>query len=259
MTTHEDNNFAKFKVTKLQERSKGSKISSYQDLVIGRRGLGALFLYETITTLISPIPGALGMFLRAKFYPLILGSVGRNVIFGKNIVFRHPHKIHIGDNCFIDDNCMIDAKGATNSGITIGKEVFIGRNTIIYCKDGNIELRDNVNIGYNCVVFSSSNVVLEDYALLAAYCFIVGGGEYSLENTGRPIALQPVTSGKGVVLGRNCWLGAGVTVLDGSQIGHDCAIGATSLVNGEIPPFSIAVGIPAKTRKQRSPHTVSSA
>jgi len=252
MPTTDENKLAQFKVTKLQERSKGSKISSYQDFVIGQRGLGSLMRYEVITTLISAIPGALGMFLRSRFYPLILGSVGKNVLFGKNLVFRHPHKIHIGDNSFVDDNCMIDAKGTSNSGIIIGKDVFIGRNTILNCKDGSIELKDNVNIGYNCVIFSSSNVVLEEYALLAAYCYIVGGGEYSLDITGKPIALQPIQASKGVVLEKNCWLGAGVVVLDGVRIGHDSAIGATSLVTGEIPPFSVAVGTPAKIRKQRS-------
>lgn len=245
--------FARYKVATLQGDEGGSKLAGYQDLVIGERGLGLLFLYELITMLISPLPGAFGMVLRSKLYPLILGSVGKNVIFGKNIVFRHPRKIHIGDNSFIDDNCMLDAKGTTNSGITLGQGVFLGRNTILNCKDGDIELRDHVNLGYNCVIFSSGQVVLEDYALLAAFCYIVGGGEYDLEYTGKPIALQPVPSEKGIVLGANCWLGAGVLVLDGSTIGHDSAIGASSLVNGEIPPFSVAVGVPAKVRKTRKP------
>ena len=44
-------------------------------------------------------------------YPLLLGACGRNVVFGQNVVLRHPHKIRIGDNVVIDDNCLIDAKG----------------------------------------------------------------------------------------------------------------------------------------------------
>ena len=63
------------------------------------------------------VPGALGLFLRSKLYPLILGRVGRNVAFGCNVVLRHPHKIEIDDNVVIDDQCCLDAKGTTNRGI----------------------------------------------------------------------------------------------------------------------------------------------
>ena len=55
-------------------------------------------------------------------------------------MLRHPHKIRIGDNVVIDDNCLIDAKGESNAGIRIGSGVFIGRNTILSCKNGDIEL-----------------------------------------------------------------------------------------------------------------------
>ena len=104
------------------------------------------------------MPGALGLALRKALYPLLLGSCGRNVVFGQNVVLRHPHKIHIGDNVVIDDNCLIDAKGETNRGIRIGDGVFIGRNTILSCKNGDIELADGANIGFNCEIFSASRV-----------------------------------------------------------------------------------------------------
>ena len=64
------------------------------------------------------MPGALGLFLRSKLYPLMLGRVGRNVVFGVNVTLRHPHKIAIGDNVVIDDSCCLDAKGTDNTGIT---------------------------------------------------------------------------------------------------------------------------------------------
>ena len=240
-----------YKVDKALDGAKSSKIAKYNALVVGEKSLTKILKYELVNLLVSRIPGALGLFLRSKLYPFILGHVGRNVIFGANIVFRHPHKIQIGDNCIIDDNCLLDAKGLSNSGILIGNSVYLGRNSILSCKDGDIELKDHVNIGFNCEIFSSGSVVLENYALLAAYCYIVGGGNYSLENTGLPIAEQPIFDNKGIVLEKNCWLGARVTVLDGAKIGHDCAIGANSLVNSEILPFSIAVGTPAKAVKSR--------
>ena len=104
------------------------------------------------------VPGALGLVLRKMLYPRLLGACGRNVVFGQNVVLRHPGKIRIGDNVVIDDNCLLDAKGDTNAGITIGSGVFVGRNTILSCKNGDIELGDRANIGFNCEVFSASRV-----------------------------------------------------------------------------------------------------
>ena len=240
-----------YKIGQALDGKQSSTLGKYQELVLGKHTLAALIKYELITSLISWIPGALGLFLRTKLYPLILGKVGKNVIFGANIIFRHPHKIEIGDNVIIDDNCLLDAKGSSNLGIIIGHNVYIGRNSILSCKDGDIILKDHINIGFNCEIFSSGRVILEEFALLAAYCYVVGGGNYNLEKTGRPIAEQPIFKNSNIVLEKNCWLGARVTVLDGAKIGHDSAVGADSLVNSEIPPFSIAVGTPAKVIKMR--------
>ena len=73
-------------------------------------------------------------------------------------MLRHPHKIDIGDDVVIDDHCLLDAKGDANHGIRIGSGVFIGRNTILSCKNGDIEIADGANIGFNCEIFSASRV-----------------------------------------------------------------------------------------------------
>ncbi len=105
----------------------------YASLVVGRPGLGALIRYELTLLLSQSVPGALGLALRRTLYRGLLGACGRNVVFGQNVVLRHPHKIRIGDDVVIDDNCLLDAKGESNAGITIGNGVFVGRNTILSC------------------------------------------------------------------------------------------------------------------------------
>src|SRR5687768_2593686 len=130
------------------DRSKSAR-EKYAELVVGRPGLGALLKHEIVTLWSQHVRGGLSLALRKMFYPLLLGSCGRNVIFGQNVVLRHPHKIHIGDNVMIDDNCLVDAKGSSNRGITIGSGVFIGRNSILSSKNGDIDLADGVNIGFN--------------------------------------------------------------------------------------------------------------
>lgn len=233
----------------LIKESKGGKLAKYQELVVGSRSIWFLIKYELIMLLASWVPGALGILLRSKLYPLILGKVGRGVTFGTNVVLRHPKKIFLGDNVVIDDNCVLDAKGPTNRGIFIGDGVFLGRNTILSCKNGDIVIDDGANIGFNCEVFSAGSVRLGKNILVAAYSYFVGG-THTFARTDVPIIEQP-RDAKGIEIGDNAWIGAHVVVLDGCRVGRDAIIGAGAVVNSDIPDYAIAVGIPAKVVRSR--------
>ena len=93
----------------------------FSALVVGLPGWGPLLKYEVVQQLSQNVAGAVGFALRKVMFPWLLGACGRNVIFGQNVVLRHPHKIRIGDNVVIDDNCLLDAKGDGNRGIAIGR------------------------------------------------------------------------------------------------------------------------------------------
>ncbi|MEW6001532.1 MAG: acyltransferase [Nitrospirota bacterium] len=227
-----------------------SRVGKYQDIVIGKKGLFSLIKYELIILLSSWLPGALGLFLRSKLYPLLLGKAGKGVIFGTNVVLRHPHKIYIGDNVVVDDNCVLDAKGDDNKGIFIGNSVFVGRNTILCCKDGDIFIDDNVLIGFNCEIFSANFVKLGKNIQIAAYSYL-NGGTHNFDRTDIPV-LEQERSGKGIIVEDNVWLAANVKVLDGVVIGKDSIVGAGAVVNQDVPPFSIAAGVPAKVIRGRN-------
>ena len=221
----------------------------YAALIIGRDGLGALLKYELIVTLCQACPGALGLALRKRFYPALLGSCGRNVVFGQNVSLRHPHKIHIADDVVIDDHCLLDAKGTTNEGISIGKGVWIGRNTILSCKNGNIELADGANIGFNCEIFSASRVRIGANVLVAAYSYVIGG-DHQHSDPSRPVLEQSRVS-RGVTIGDGAWIGAGAKILDGVSIGDAAIVGAAAVVRDDVPARAVAVGIPARVVAER--------
>jgi len=226
-----------------------SSLSKYQDLVVGSRSLPRLLVYEAVVTLVSWIPGALGLFLRRFAYRWLLGATGRNVTFGHGVVLRHPAKIRIGDDVVVDDLVVLDAKGATNRGIVIGNGVFLGRGTILSCKDGDITLGDHTNIGFHCEVFSASSVTVGRHGLFAAYTYLVGGG-HEFERADVPV-LDQGRSSRGITLGDNVWLGTGTKVLDGVRIGRDVVVGAGAVVTDDLPDGVVAVGVPARVVRRR--------
>jgi acetyltransferase-like isoleucine patch superfamily enzyme len=221
----------------------------YADLVVGRPGWGALIKHEIVTLTAQAMPGALGLALRKVLYPVLLGACGRNVVFGQNVVLRHPHKIRIGDDVVVDDNCLLDAKGAENRGIVIGNGVFIGRNTILSCKNGDIDVEDGANIGFNCELFSASHVRVGRDTLVAAYCYLIGG-DHDFSDASRSVIAQTRKSA-GVNVGAGAWLGAGAKILDGVTVGDRAIVGAAAVVRSDVPAGAIAVGVPAKIVGQR--------
>jgi acetyltransferase-like isoleucine patch superfamily enzyme len=230
--------------------SRASARAKYEALVVGRRGLGALLKYELIVMFAQSWPGAIGLAIRKALYPFLLGSCGRNVVFGLNVVVRHPHKIHIGSNVVIDDNCLLDAKGDSNAGIRIGDGVFIGRNTILSCKNGDIELADGANIGFNCEIFSGSRVTIGRRVLMAAYSYVIGG-DHDFSDPSAAVLEQSRTSA-GVAVGDGVWVGAGAKILDGVVIGENAVIGAGAVVREPVPESAVAVGVPARIVGSRS-------
>jgi acetyltransferase-like isoleucine patch superfamily enzyme len=131
--------------------------------------------------------------------------------------------------------------------------VFVGRNTILSCKNGDIEIADHANIGFNCEVFSASRVTIGRSVLMAAYCYVIGG-DHDASDASQPVLAQGRVSA-GVTVGDGVWMGAGVKVLDGASIGRHAIVGAGAVVRGAVPEYTVAVGIPARVvgTRERAP------
>ncbi|HEY3297879.1 MAG TPA: acyltransferase, partial [Armatimonadota bacterium] len=224
--------------------SNRSALEKYVELNVGRKGLISILRYDLACWILAPMPGMLGYFLRSKLYPGLLSSAGRGIVLGRNILFRHPGRITLGARTIVDDNCVLDAKGKSEDGISIGEQVVIGRNTIISCKGGSIEIGDNSNISANCMLTSESRIRIGKNVLMAGMSYLVAGGNHGTMRTDIPIIQQPMTQNGGIEIEDNCWLGANVTILDGVTIGRDSIVGAGAVVTESIPDFSVAAGVP---------------
>lgn len=228
-----------------------SLVSKYASLFVGQPGVWRLLRFEFVNLCFSWIPGALGLWARKTFYPPLFRRVGRGTVFGRNVTFRHPHKIALGADCFIDDNVVLDAKGEANAGLTLGDKVYIGRNTILSCKEGDIAVGDHSNISANCSLLSETEIRLGRYCFLAGNCYVVAGGNHSFDDITTPIMFQPSLSRGGIRIADDVWLAAGVIVLDGVTIGRGCVVGAGAVVTESLPEYSVAVGVPARKVRDR--------
>lgn len=224
----------------------GGGLRAYQDLVLGSRSLGYLLLYELVMLLSQWVPGALGILLRKFLYPLLLGQCGNGCLFGRGVSLRHPRKIRLGLGVVVDDNALLDAKGEANRGLELGDGVYIGRNAIVYTKGGDIELAPGVNVSHNCELFSSNLLSVGRGTFIAAYSYLLSGGEYELD-TNTPLAEQSGTHSRGPTrVGKNVWIAAHCVVADGATMGDNAVLGAGSVLMGEVPAGSLAAGAPAK-------------
>ena len=206
---------------------------------------------QTIFGLFGWIPTVVGVGIRAVMYRLALKmrgtaaiengvrlAYGSHITLGNGVyldsgVYLHalPAGISIGDNTMVMHHTMLHVfnfRGLPHAGISIGKNCFIGEYNV-FRGQGGISIGDDVYTG-PMVQFVAVNHVFSD--------------------PHTPIREQGITA-KGIVVENDVWLGSGATVVDGVTIGRGSIIGAGAVVTGDIPPYSIAVGVPAKRIKDR--------
>lgn len=140
--------------------------------------------------------------------------------------------------------------------ICIGDDVTIGRNTDIFVhpdhpesKEAVIEIGNHVHIGTNNIIGARKKIVVEENVLIGPHVMI-GDHSHQYKNVDIPIKFQAVTEGGTVRIERDSWIGANVFILPMVTIGRHAVVGANSVVNQDIPPYSVAAGAPARVVKR---------
>mgnify|MGYP006278983233 FL=1 len=177
------------------------------------------------------------------------GAIGPNTVrgkkfgnFGERSIIAFPQTtifneqyIHIGSETMIGSHVALSAgmvpgqQCLTNPVVRIGDRCLIGRGSGIVGHLG-IDIGNDVWTGH--------------------YVYITDQN-HGYENVDLPISQQSQAE-RVVSIGDGSWIGAGSVVLPGAKIGKHVAIGANSVVTGEIPDFTVAVGAPARVIKRYS-------
>lgn len=239
----------------------GSALQRYMSVFLGEQSLTRLLYFE-FCSLMSPLPGILGLGLRKLFWPRLFGACGKGTVFGAGVKLMQPGRIHLGRRVVISDNCILDARNQDSpQAIELGDDVMLSHGVMISCKDGNIRLEEHTGVGAYTVIQSTRGnpVTVGADTILGPRCYITGGGNYNTDRLDIPIARQGLKEMGGTQIGAGAWLGAGVSVLGGITIGRDSIVGTGSVVSRSLPELSISVGVPARVVRSRNDNDTGSA
>lgn len=188
--------------------------------------------------------------VRNQYYRTVLKSMGENVKIGRNVKINHPEFISIGNNVTICDDVTLTARG--EGGIEIGDNVVLNDRVYLDTEspaEGYIKIGARTYLGTGTTLFGHKGLEIGEDCLFAQNITLT---PYShiFEDPNRIIFSQGGHSKK-VTIGRDVYVGMGVCILYSGDIGEGSVIGSGAVVVKPIPPYSVAVGNPARVIRKR--------
>lgn len=155
-------------------------------------------------------------------------SYGKGVLLSKKCSIYSPQNIIIGDNVRIDDFCILS---------------------------GEISIGSNIHISAYVALYGAKGIILEDYSGISPKSTIYSAmDDFSGQHLIGPIhekSLVEVSGGK-VILKKYSQIGCNSVVFPNITIGEGCVVGAMSLINSDLPEWSVCYGVPCKKVKDRN-------
>ncbi|MCC6081344.1 transferase [Bacillus thuringiensis] len=205
------------------------------------------------TNLVSIICTRLISFLRGICKRIGLKACGKVLFIGKRVQIKNRNMVELGNSVTLEDGVQLD--GLSKEGLKLGNNVKIGSFTIISCTGSLKNLGKGLSIGDNSGVgdfsfFGAAGGIKIGSNVIMGQNVRFHSENHNFDRIDIPIKEQGVTN-KGITIGEDCWIGSGAVFLDGVEVGKGCVIGANTLVNKNIPAYSVAVGNPVKIVKSR--------
>jgi acetyltransferase-like isoleucine patch superfamily enzyme len=163
--------------------------------------------------------------------------------------FEYPGRIAIGKGCRIARQALIRANTNDQRGVRLGDHVSVQENVLINANRGHVVLGDRSWLGPGSIVYGNGGVEIGRDVMVASQCAINTVSHYS-DRTDTPMNRQG-TYCDPVVLEDDVWVGTAAVILQGVRVGRGSIIGAGAVVTRDIPPYSIAVGVPARVAGSR--------
>ena len=156
-----------------------------------------------------------------------------DVILGKNIFFRSNIELKIRDTgtIILGDNVRLD----------FGVRIVVAENF-------KVQLENNVEIGFCSLINGGEDISVGEGTAIGGHC-ILQSSEHVLSRSQKLSVIEGEYIRNKIIIGKNCWLASFVLVRPGVVIGNGSMIGAFSLVNSNVPEFTMFAGIPAVKKR----------
>lgn len=183
-------------------------------------------------------------FLRGFWVRLFIHCDGGIFLIGENVSISHGKNIFCGKNVKIEDNAEI--QGLCKDGIHFGDSVTISRGVMIRPSSYyGIDIGEGLKMGHNSsigpygYIGCSGKVTIGNNVMFGPKCSLFAEN-HVFEDTDNTIKSQGVQQ-KGIVIEDDCWIGSGVTILDGVHVGKGCVIAAGAMITKDISAGSIII------------------
>jgi galactoside O-acetyltransferase len=154
-----------------------------------------------------------------------------NILLIQGKIINNSNNISIGSKFNMSQNCHLFAQDKTGES-----KIIIG---------DNVALNFNVHINADC----GGKIIIGDNCMFGPYT-VIRASNHKYDNINIPIYKQGHNPGE-IIIESDVWIGAHTSILPNVKIGQSSVIGAGSVVTSDIPPFSVAAGVPAKIIKMR--------
>ena len=185
-----------------------------------------IFLRTLVCWLLAHTPTTAGVALRRRAYRFMLKSLGPRANIADDVTILGFKNMSVGQSVSVMRQSFLAAQ---EGSLRLGDRVSINRNVHLDASQGDIQIGNDCLIGPNCVLRAADHV---------------------FEDATRPIRTQGHAGGT-IILEDDVWLASNVVVIRNVRIGRGSVIGSQSVVTRDIPPFSIAFGVPARVVRSR--------
>lgn len=187
--------------------------------------------------------------------PWLARDSGTLAFVGRNVRLRTRGRITLGRGATIGDGVLI--QGLSKRGVRIGPGASVGAHTIIMPTSVMRNLGEgcwigrNSGIGQYSFIGCGGGVTIGENVIMGQYV------SFHTENhlhsdLDRPIVLQGVRRAP-IIVEDDVWVGVKATFLSGAHVGRGSIVAAGAVVRGDIPPYSIIGGVPARIIGTRLP------
>ena len=196
------------------------------------------------------IPGLIGIGIRGVFYKLILKINGWAAI-EKSTRLRYAENITLEHGVYLDQGTYLHACPA---GIKIGSRSIIMHGAVLHVYNFRDLPHSGISIGEDCLIGEYSllrgqgGIKMGNRVYTSPFTQIIAVN-HVFSDPEKPFVEQGITA-EGIVIEDDVWIGASAVITDGVTIGKGAVIAAGAVVTKDIPPHTVAGGVPARVIKK---------